>query len=333
MQRFVLRSADLEVDEGVHCVRLGGRLVELAPRVFDLLVCLMRRAPKTVTRDVLVTEVWRDVHVCESAITQAVRTLRRAIERRPARPGVVTVRGRGYRFDGDVIVVAPPSGTVDAVQSFALPRLLVVDDEPEILDALRRTLRGTKCQLLFAKSGREALDIVARERVDGVLSDIDMPGMSGLELLGEVRRSHPSVVRLILTGVATLETAVRAINDGQVQRFLTKPWSTEELRAVIREVFVDHPALEPDRGSDAASRVGAGLTPALSPRERDTLRELMTGAPEKEIAVRLGVSPHTAHQYVKALYRRFEVASRVQLIVKLGPGRLSRASARMGLPG
>src|SRR4051794_40237682 len=71
--------------------------------------------------------------------------------------------------------------------------------------------------------------------VDVVLSDIDMPGMSGLDLMIRLRRNHPRVVRLLLTGRATVATAVTAINDGEVYRFLTKPWDIDELREVLRQ--------------------------------------------------------------------------------------------------
>jgi len=193
-----------------------------------------------------------------------------------------------------------------------------VDDEPDILDALARTLRTAKCRFVLASSGREALGVLSRERVDLVISDIDMPDMTGLELLARARQHHPHAARVVLTGVASLETAVRAINDGEVQRFLTKPWEKEELRRVVSELLAARGA-----GTREPPALGLGESdaPPLSPRERQTLAELLTGAKEKEIAQRMGVSPHTAHQYVKAVYRRYAVASRMELVVKLGPPR------------
>jgi FixJ family two-component response regulator len=64
---------------------------------------------------------------------------------------------------------------------------------------------------------------------------MDMPGMSGLDLMVRLRRNHPSAVRLLLTGRGTLAAAVGAINDGEVYRFMTKPWDIDELREVLRQ--------------------------------------------------------------------------------------------------
>lgn len=113
--------------------------------------------------------------------------------------------------------------------------LLIVDDEPVIVKALQRILRDEGYRVLAALEAEEALRIVAREPVDVVLSDIDMPGMNGLELMARLRRNYPAVVRLVLTGRASLAHAVAAINDGEVFRFMTKPWDMDELREVLRQ--------------------------------------------------------------------------------------------------
>jgi two-component system, probable response regulator PhcQ len=113
--------------------------------------------------------------------------------------------------------------------------LLLVDDEPSILKALTRLVRDEGYKVITALDGEEALRLVAKESVDVVLSDMDMPGMSGLDLMVRLRRNHPSAVRLLLTGRGTLAAAVGAINDGEVYRFMTKPWDIDELREVLRQ--------------------------------------------------------------------------------------------------
>jgi two-component system, probable response regulator PhcQ len=115
------------------------------------------------------------------------------------------------------------------------PTILIVDDETEILETLRRSLRREGYQILTASSGSEALQIMSSEEIDILISDIDMPGMKGVELLNHVRRDHPAVVRMLLTGAASLESAIDAINTGEVHRYLTKPWNTAELRATLRQ--------------------------------------------------------------------------------------------------
>jgi FixJ family two-component response regulator len=181
--------------------------------------------------------------------------------------------------------------------------LLLVDDEPEILEALRRTLRAEGYHLLTANGPQEARKHLAATPVDLILSDVRMPDSSGLVLMAEVKRSYPRAARVLLTGVASFEAAVNAINEGAVHRFVTKPWEDQALRDSLK---------------DALARAKVELPPLalppLAPRLEETLRALMTGASEKQIADGLGVSTHTAHQYVKALYRRFDVSSRPELM-------------------
>jgi two-component system, probable response regulator PhcQ len=115
--------------------------------------------------------------------------------------------------------------------------VLLVDDEPAILSAIRRSLRGETYRILTCNDPREAISILERESVDVLVSDIDMPGMSGVELVGHVRRAFPDVVRILLTGRGSLESALRAINDGEVHRYLTKPWDEDELRETIAQAL------------------------------------------------------------------------------------------------
>ncbi len=115
----------------------------------------------------------------------------------------------------------------------ALRTILLVDDEPDVLLALRRTLRPGGYRLLTTTTPYEVASILAREAVDLVLTDNDMPGMKGVELLAEIRRTHPTVVRMLITGRSTLESALEAVNRGEVLRYFEKPWEPDKLRAEI----------------------------------------------------------------------------------------------------
>ena len=115
--------------------------------------------------------------------------------------------------------------------------LLLVDDEPEVLESLRRSLRREPYHLLATTSPHQALELLDSEPVDLLISDIDMPEMSGLELIARARAAHPGVVRVLLTGDASLESALRAINDGEVHRYLTKPWDTPDLRGMLAQAL------------------------------------------------------------------------------------------------
>ena len=115
--------------------------------------------------------------------------------------------------------------------------ILLVDDEPRVLDALRRTLRDPTYRLLTAGDASEALRLMAAGGVAVLLSDIDMPGMNGVELVKEARRRHPDVIRLLLTGDASLDSALEAINDGEVYRYLVKPWKAADLRQTLADAI------------------------------------------------------------------------------------------------
>lgn len=146
------------------------------------------------------------------------------------------------------------------------PVVLIVDDEQEILDSLRRTLRSEPYRVETTTSPLDALDRVERGGIDLLISDIDMPELSGIELVERVRRSRPEVVRLLLTGDASLESALAAINSGEVLRYLTKPWNKDELRSTLREALE---RLEELRRAALASRSATLRQQLLSELERE----------------------------------------------------------------
>lgn len=116
-------------------------------------------------------------------------------------------------------------------------QVLIVDDEENVRRALKRSLRKEPYELLFAANAFEALDILELHPIDVVLSDHLMPRMTGLEFLTEVGKCWPEVIRIILTGHADMETAIKAINEGEIYRFLTKPWEDHELKLTLKLAF------------------------------------------------------------------------------------------------
>lgn len=113
--------------------------------------------------------------------------------------------------------------------------ILLVDDEPNLTAALVRSLDRTQLEIFTADSAQKGLMILACNDIDVVVSDERMPGMSGSEFLSEVRKRWPSTIRMILSGQADLEAAVRAINEGEVYRFLLKPCHPKELEMTIMQ--------------------------------------------------------------------------------------------------
>ncbi|MDR8373577.1 response regulator [Pseudomonas lactis] len=121
--------------------------------------------------------------------------------------------------------------------------VLLVDDEESILNSLRRLLRGQPYDVVLATSGAQALEIMATRPIDLVMSDARMPGMDGATLLAEVHRLYPATSRILLTGYADLTTIIKAINDGQIHRYISKPWNDEELQLVLQQTL-EHQRLE-----------------------------------------------------------------------------------------
>ena len=118
-----------------------------------------------------------------------------------------------------------------------LPAVLLLDDEPNVTAGLKRALHNDPWKIVTAATVGGAFDILARENIDVVVSDERMPGMSGSQFLTEVRKKYPNTIRMILSGQADLEGAVRAINEGEVYRFLLKPCNPAELRITIRQAL------------------------------------------------------------------------------------------------
>lgn len=112
-------------------------------------------------------------------------------------------------------------------------KVLLVDDEPRLLDGLKRALRREPYQVLTAGSAANALSILRHDAIDVVVSDQDMPGMTGTKFLQIVHEEFPDTIRFMLTGKATLEVAVEAINSGAISRFFTKPANTTDLAVTI----------------------------------------------------------------------------------------------------
>ena len=115
--------------------------------------------------------------------------------------------------------------------------VLLLDDEPNVLSGLRRALRKEPYDLLCASSAHDALMLLHSRPVDVVISDQDMPGMTGTAFLAKVREVFPDTTRFMLTGKATLEVALQAINDDAVSRFLIKPCDPNMLANCIRQAL------------------------------------------------------------------------------------------------
>lgn len=124
--------------------------------------------------------------------------------------------------------------------------ILFVDDEPNILEALRRLLVDEPYEVRTCVDPRKALDEIRRRLPSVVVADYYMPEMSGPDFLKRVREIHGGIVRMVLTGRPDLEGVLRAVNLGEVYRFVVKPWDDAELKMVLRNAL-DYGALMRER--------------------------------------------------------------------------------------
>jgi DNA-binding NarL/FixJ family response regulator len=223
----------------------------------------------------------------------------------------------------------------------ARPSVLVVDDEATTLRALSILLARHGYDVLTAARAPQALQILEREPVQVVISDEDMPEMSGREFLSIVRRRFPSTVRIVLSGCASFEAAVRSINEADVFRYLTKPYQSETVLAAVADALVARArdalgnqllaVVEQARGLTASGppQPAAGQAPPaaetrsgfpeeklrrLSGREREILSLISDGRRVSQIAPTLCLSVHTVRNHIKTIFRKLDVHSQSELM-------------------
>ncbi|MDD1626471.1 MAG: response regulator, partial [Methylococcaceae bacterium] len=129
--------------------------------------------------------------------------------------------------------------------------LLFVDDEPNVLKALRRLFHSENYVIYLAAGGAEGLEILRQHAVDLIISDMRMPEMSGAEFLTHALEQRPETVRILLTGYADLQSTIDAVNKGRIFSYCNKPWNDEELKLLVRN------ALEQKRLREERHRLSA----------------------------------------------------------------------------
>lgn len=115
--------------------------------------------------------------------------------------------------------------------------VLFLDDEENILNSLKRLLMSEPFGIATTSDAGQALDIISKEKIKVVFSDERMPGISGVEFLGQVKGKFPDIVRILFTGYADISAAEGAINIGGVYRFINKPWNGNELKNTIHQAI------------------------------------------------------------------------------------------------
>jgi signal transduction histidine kinase len=123
--------------------------------------------------------------------------------------------------------------------------LLVVDDEPDLVQSVKDLLRFDY-RVLGATRAADGLALMAKEEVHVVMSDQRMPEMTGVEFLKRIKDTHPDTIRLLFTAYADLNAVTDAINEGNVYRYISKPWEPDELRTILKQAM-DHYRLQTER--------------------------------------------------------------------------------------
>ena len=174
---------------------------------------------------------------------------------------------------GNDAVPAAPAKPGEMITAAAMPAaasVLCVDDESNILSALRRLFRPDGYRLLVAGSGAEGLRLLESTAVDLVISDMRMPEMDGARFLAQVRTRWPDTVRVLLTGHADIATTVEAINQGEIYRYISKPWDDHEVRLIVRHAL-ERKGLEREKAR----------LEALTQRQNEALQALNAGLEAK----------------------------------------------------
>jgi putative nucleotidyltransferase with HDIG domain len=128
--------------------------------------------------------------------------------------------------------------------------VLFVDDEKNILNSIDRIFIDSDIRVLWAENAQKALDIINKEEIAVIVSDSQMPGMSGIDLLSRVKETSPDTFKILMTAYADLGTAVEAINSGQIFRFIIKPWQNESLIKTVQEALEQYSIIKSIRSSD-----------------------------------------------------------------------------------
>lgn len=115
--------------------------------------------------------------------------------------------------------------------------LLFVDDEPNVLKSLSRLFRSAECNIYMAENGLAGLDILNKQDIDLIISDMRMPQMDGAEFLTHAAEKWPDTMRILLTGYSDMSSTIAAVNKGKIYNYCTKPWEETELKTLVNNAL------------------------------------------------------------------------------------------------
>lgn len=159
------------------------------------------------------------------------------------RSEVATSRSQGLRVRASLVfcLLTPASSNRDAPAGARRQTVLVVDDEPDLREAIKQFLEDTVkgIRVITAPGGRAGLLLLETETVDVIVTDFKMPEMDGLEFLAAARLRAPRAARVLVTAFPDTDLAIRAVNEGGVESFFTKPFIPAKVIAVVQGLLAD----------------------------------------------------------------------------------------------
>jgi two-component system, LuxR family, response regulator FixJ len=192
---------------------------------------------------------------------------------------------------------------------FKQPTVFVLDDEPKVAKAIGQTVASLSCTVRCFTSGSECLNELRTSHCDLLITDVNMPGMDGLQLLEEAKRIRPLLPVLMVSGYGDIPIAIKAVKRGALD-FIQKPLDESTFLPLVREALT----LAQPADSDEAK--------AVTEAEREVLRLIVAGKTNKEIAFALERSSRTVENHRHRLMRKLNVSS---------PAELVKAAIRLGL--
>jgi type II secretory ATPase GspE/PulE/Tfp pilus assembly ATPase PilB-like protein/DNA-binding NarL/FixJ family response regulator len=188
---------------------------------------------------------------------------------------------------------AAPAENTQTVKSPAY-RILLVDDEPNVLKSLQRVFRQENYEVVTAASGQEALELLRKEAFHLMISDYLMPGMTGAELLKQVKAIKPEIIRIMLTGHADTGAVMGAINEGAVYKFILKPWNDDDLRVTVALALEQYDLIQKNKTLQQSNTLKSKEISALSK---------LTVSNSSQLAIMLNKKNLLNSHQVQELYR------------------------------
>lgn len=213
-------------------------------------------------------------------------------------------------------ISSSPTRTEDSLEALAHARLLIIDDDDNLLGVLGEWFKLHCAEVHTAGGGMSALDIAKRFPLDVVLTDLRMPGFDGLQLLALLKEFHPELAVVFLTGQGTMEDAIVALREGRAFDFLQKPIRDfKALNNVLGRALIH---ARPRPAAPAVRAVGLpseGEIDPLTPREIEVVALLASGLDNRQIGARLFLSEKTVKNHLTRIYEKLRVSNRVQAVL------------------